>query len=102
MKPLITVDEQVQFLGPYNELIPMRLKDIWQYQVEEETSTICLNLEKLVDINTKLNFVVMIYQQSYNFQENIMLIYDIEQMAFTLRIEINPNQKNMHYVYTDD
>lgn len=44
----------------------------------------------------------MVYQESYNEELNQLIIYDIDQRAFTKTIGVNPNARNMRYVYMDD
>ena len=61
-----------------------------------------ISFEKLIDINTKMNFVAVIYQESYNDILNSLLIYDIDLMAYTKALPINPNSKNMLYMFMDD
>ena len=67
-----------------------------------EESTVKVSFERLVDINVELNFIAMVYNESYNFAMNKLLIYDIDLNTFTKQVDINPNTANLRYLYVDD
>jgi len=58
-----------------------------------------VSFEKVVDLNTNLNFVAMAYQECYETKYNELLIYDIEEMEIVECIDINPNDANLNYMY---
>ena len=84
------------------KLFTIKFLDINRYQIEKESSNIKMDLEKVVDINVSLNFIAMVYNEGYNIEMNKLLIYDIDQMAFTKQVSINPNTANLRYLYVDD
>jgi len=91
---------QVIGLGAYLQMMPF--KNIYDYQEKHEESLIKISFEKLVDINVNLNFFAMVYQECYTTEYNELMIYDIDLMDVVQCIDINPNLKTIHYMYSDD
>ena len=44
----------------------------------------------------------MVYQECYDMNNNVLLIYDIDEMYISESININPNKVNIQYIYIDD
>lgn len=92
----------MQIITPGAQVRTIKFIDIFRYQSEKEQSVVNVSFERIVDINIKLNFIAMVYNEGYNIEMNKLLIYDIDQMAFTKQVSINPNTANLRYLYVDD
>lgn len=60
-----------------------------------------LTFEKYVDPNVYINFLAVVYQESFHNKNNYMLILDIDTCEIRKKIPVNPNAINQQYMYVD-